>query len=349
MLGALVTALWGVAAPLSPAARVRAQAQPRVQDPRFAGVARATAAMPRLRSLIVSRGGEVLFEHYARGVSPSRPANIKSASKSLISALVGVALERRLLPDVRTPIATWFPELRRDPDPRKAAITLEDLLTMRAGLQPTSGPNYGAWVTSRNWVQHALSRPLIADPGTGMQYSTGSTHLLSAILAKVTGGSTWAFAQATLGRPLGFTLARWPQDPQGIYFGGNDMLLTPRQMLAFGELYLRRGMVGGQQVIPAAWVDTSCVPRTTSRFDAGREYGYGWWIDEIGDRRACYAWGYGGQYVIVLRDLDAVVVATSATSVDEREERRGYRRALLDLIGTQVVPVLAGTSPRATD
>lgn len=339
----LVCLVPGTSADAQPAAPRR----PPLIDPRLADAARAAAALPRLQSLLVSRRGEVLLEQYARGISPQRPANIKSASKSVISALVGIALERGLLPGTRAPIANWFPELRRDPDTRKAAITVEDLLTMRAGLQSTSGPNYGAWVTSRNWVQHALSRPLVADPGTGMQYSTGSSHLLSAILARVTGTSTWAFAQAALARPLGFTLTRWPQDPQGVYFGGNDMLMTPRQMLAFGELYLRRGVANGQQVVPAAWVDTSCVPRTTSRFDAGREYGYGWWIDAVGDYRACYAWGFGGQYIIVLRDLDTVVVATSSTTGGD--ERRGYRRALLDLIGSQVLPAIAGDTPRAGD
>src|SRR5690606_20878602 len=109
----------------------------------------------------------------------------------------------------------------------------------QSGLESTSGRNYGAWVQSRNWVRDALRRPLVVPPGTRMEYSTGTSHLLSALLTRVTKKSTWAFAQETLAKPLGFSLPRWPQDPQGIYFGGNDMLLTPRQMVAFGELYLR--------------------------------------------------------------------------------------------------------------
>jgi CubicO group peptidase (beta-lactamase class C family) len=158
-------------------------------------------------------------------------------------------------------------------------------------------------VKSPNWVSHALDRPLVSDPGTGMQYSTGSSHLLSAILTKATGMSTWQFAQNTLAQPLKFTLARWTQDPQGIYFGGNEMGMTPRQLVAYGELYLNRGMAYGRQVVPAAWVETSCVPRTFSRYDANREYGYGWWIDDYAGHRACFAWGFGGQYVFVFRDL----------------------------------------------
>jgi len=139
---------------------------------------------------------------------------------------------------------------------------VEHLLMMRPGLEGTSNRNYGAWVTSRNWVQHALARPMFAAPGEEMEYSTGNTHLLSAILTQAAGQSTWQFANETLAKPLGFSLAQWPRDPQGIFFGGNDMLMTPRQMLAFGELYLNDGLVNGQRVLPARpaevhWVGTS--------------------------------------------------------------------------------------------
>jgi CubicO group peptidase (beta-lactamase class C family) len=330
---ALVVCLLGTAAgPMAQGAQPPA---------RFAAAVDGARRLTRLHSLLVSQRGDVVLEHYARGVTARKLANIKSASKSVISALVGVAIDRTLIGDVRQPVSTWFPELRRDPDPRKAAITVEDLLTMRSGLETTSNRNYGAWVTSPNWVRFVLTRRLLADPGTTMQYSTGSTHLLSAILTKATGSSTWQFAQKALAAPLGITLAPWPRDPQGIYFGGNDMLLTPRQMVALGELWLTGGRVRDRQVVPSAWVAASCVPRTVSRFDAGREYGYGWWIDEVGGHRACYAWGYGGQYVLVFDELQAVVVATSSTATDD--ERQSYRRELLDLIGRDILPVLAAS------
>ena len=305
----------------------------------FPDVRRVAATLPRLHSLVVSHRGEVVFEHYGRGHSATRPANVKSASKSVISALAGIAIERGLIKGVNQPIVDLLPELAKDRDPRKRTITTEHLLTMRSGLESTSGPNYGRWVTSGNWVAHALARPMVAEPGTTMQYSTGTSHILSALLTRVTKMSTWQFANAALGKPLGIQLARWPQDPQGIYFGGNDMLLTPRQMVAFGELYLNDGRVKGQQVVPEAWVKTSCVPRTSSRFDPGREYGYGWWIDEVGGATACYAWGYGGQFILVFDALDLVVTATSSTS--ESDERRGYRRDLLRMIGDQIVQPLA--------
>ena len=314
-------------------------ALPRGQSaPDFAPAARTAAALPSLHSLLVNASGQVVFEYHARGVSFDRPANIKSAGKSVISALVGIAIDRGLIAGVTQPIAAFFPELKRDPDARKQKITVEDLLTMRSGLESTSGHNYGRWVNSRNWVSHVLTRPLVSDPGTSMEYSTGSSHLLSAILTKVSKTSTWQFAQSTLGRTLGTPLPPWTRDPQGIYLGGNEMLMTPRQMLAFGGLYLHEGRADGRQVVSSAWVRASCVARTVSRFDPDREYGYGWWVDEIGGHTACFAWGFGGQYVLVFRDLDLVVAATSSTATSD--ERHGYRRQLLDLIGNQVLPVV---------
>jgi CubicO group peptidase (beta-lactamase class C family) len=296
--------------------------------------------LPRLHSLLVSRRGELVLERYFNGARATRPANIKSVSKSVISALVGVAIERRLIPDVDTPIVTWFPELTKDRDQAKRSITVEDLLTMRSGLETTSNRNYGAWVQSRNWVQHALNRPLLSEPGSQMEYSTGNTHLLSAILSKAARTSTWQFANQSLADPLGFTLARWPQDPQGIYFGGNDMLLTPRQMLAFGELYLARGRVNGRQVVPQAWIERSWVPRSRSYW-SGQEYGYGWWIRDLAGHRAYYAWGFGGQYVFVVPDLDLVVVTTSSSAV--AEDRRSHRRNVFDLVEYLVVEPVASS------
>jgi CubicO group peptidase (beta-lactamase class C family) len=293
------------------------------------------SALPQLHSLVVSWRGRVVAEYYSAPRNANRPANIKSASKSIIAALVGIAIDRGVIKSVREPIVTYFPELRSDADRRKPSITIEDLLTMRSGLASTSGPNYGPWVRSRNWVRFALAQPIVSEPGGAMQYSTGTSHLLSAIVTKATRMSTWQFAQTALAKPLGFTLARWPQDPQGIYFGGNEMLLTPKQMVAVGELYLNRGNANGGQVVAASWVDTSCQPRTTSAWDPDRHYGYGWWIQAFHSGTACFAWGYGGQYIFVFRELQLVVTVTSSTAISE--DRHGYRRALFDLVEQQVL------------
>jgi CubicO group peptidase (beta-lactamase class C family) len=194
---------------------------------------------------------------------------------------------------------------------------------------------------------------MFAPPGEMMEYSTGNTHLLSAILTKASGRSTWQFANDGLAKPLGFTLPQWPRDPQGVYFGGNDMLMTPRQMLAFGELYLNRGRANGQQIVPERWVARSCEGRArefrpgdrrlgpNSGFDPMRDrrYGYGWWVYAIGGYEACFAWGYGGQYVFVVPDLELVIVTTA--SPDVSEERRGHRQLVFDILSRHVIEPIA--------
>jgi CubicO group peptidase (beta-lactamase class C family) len=314
---------------------------PSVSADAFADAVAAAKELPRLHSLLASVRGELVLERYFNGTRAAQNANVKSVAKSLVSALVGVAIHDGLIAGVRTPITTYFPELARDPDVRKRTITVEDLLTMRSGLESTSNRNYGAWVLSANWVRHALSRPLLSTPGGQMEYSTGNTHLLSAIVTKASKTSTWQFAQKALAKPLGFTLAQWPRDPQGIYFGGNDMLLTPRQMLAFGELYLNRGRADGRQIVPAGWIEQSFVPRGSSRI-SGQRYGYGWWIRELAGHEAYFAWGFGGQYIVLVPDLHMVVVTTSASTV--AEERRSHRRTLFELVEDLVISPVARAS-----
>jgi len=304
----------------------------------FQAAREAATRAPRLYSLLVHWRGKTVFEYHAKGVRPGRATNVKSVSKSVISALVGIAIQRGLIPGVNTPISRYFPAVLKDPNPDKRGITVEDLLTMRSGLASTSFDNYGSWVRSRNWVRYVLDLPLVSDPGTTMEYSTGNSHLLSAILTKATRMSTHRFAQEVLATPLGFKLAPWPRDPQGIFFGGNEMLMTPSQMLELGELYLRRGRLNNRQIVPAEWIERSCVPRGRSRFNPDQGYGYGWWTRTFAGEEACFAWGFGGQYIFVFRELDLVVVTTSVATVSD--ERRDHRRQIFDILERHIVPAV---------
>ncbi len=309
----------------------------------FSAAHRQATGMPRMRSLLISHEGDLLFEEYYNGAEARQAANMKSASKSVMSALVGIAIEQGLIESVDAPIASYFPEyISPSNNSDKHDITVEDLLTMQSGLETTSNRNYGKWVLSDNWVEFALNQPLVAAPGTRMLYSTGSTHLLSAIITRVSGMDTKAFAQQHLTRPLGYSIAYWPTDPQGIYFGGNDMELTPRQMLAFGELYLNDGEHRGARVLPAQWVQDSFQAHARSPRGQGRYYGYGWWLRELADMQVPIAWGYGGQLIFVVKPYDLVVVATSDSTPGA--SRRGHLRQLYDLVEYQILLPLAGRS-----
>ncbi len=296
------------------------------------------ARLPRLRSLLVSHKGQLVLERYFNGARAIQAANIKSASKSVISALVGIAIAKGHIPSVNEKAARYLPELAGDSDSVKRGISIEDLLTMRSGLESTSGRGYGAWVQSKHWVRYVVSRPMIDRPGQRVEYSTGSSHLLSAILTKATKMSTWQFAQQELARPLGFSLARWTQDPQGIFFGGNEMSMTPRQMVLFGELYLNQGRAGGTRVLSEDWVARTREPRGRSRWGSDREYGYGFWIRELAGHDSYYAWGYGGQFIFIVPDLQLVVVTTSRPDVSR--ERRDHLGAIYDLVEQQVIPAI---------
>lgn len=302
---------------------------------RLAGALEAAEALPRLHSIIIARHGEVEAERHFRGPGLDVPANVKSVSKSVLSALVGIAIAEGHLEGVDQPVAPFFDRyLDPDDDPRKREITVGHLLSMQSGLEGTSGSRYGAWVSSPNWVRAAITRPMVADPGTLRVYSTGNSHLLSAVLTRATGTSTWSYARDRLGEPLGVRLPTWLADPQGIYFGGNEMRMSPRALLRFGELYRNGGRHDGVQVVPEDWVAASLVPRAASRW-SGDGYGYGWFLTRVRGHSMFYAMGYGGQFVFLVPDLELTVVVTSDPSATRE---RGHNGAVRRLLAEWIVP-----------
>lgn len=316
---------------LSPCAR--AQEAP-------AAIMPAAEALGRIQTLLVARDGQVVLERRFAGPGPDQPVNIKSLAKSVISALVGIAIDRKLLSGPDQPIAPLLEaDLPARPDPRLMRITIGNLLSMQAGLERTSGPNYGRWVGSRNWVEAALAAPFVDEPGGGMLYSTGNTHLLSAILTRVADASTLEIARAWLGRPLDIQIPPWQRDPQGIFVGGNNMLLSPRGLLRFGELYRQRGAIDGRRVLPSGWIEQSWTGRTRSVF-TGDAYGYGWFQRPIAGTSLFYGWGYGGQMLYVLPERRLTIVITSTP--DMASGRDGYAQQLHQLVAQQIVPTLAG-------
>ncbi len=212
---------------------------------------------------------------------------------------------------------------------------------MRSGLETTSNRNYGRWVQSGHWVRHILQRPFVDSPGDRMIYSTGSSHLLSAILTRATGVSTLEYARRHLGVPLGIQVRAWTRDPQGIYMGGNEMSFTTRELAAIGSVMLNSGRHGGRQVVSEDWVRASRVRRVRSERQFDRSYGYGWWMRDMAGHEVIYAWGYGGQFIFVVPALETVVVATSVA--EPGEERREQRDAIYDIVEEQILPAVSAT------
>jgi CubicO group peptidase (beta-lactamase class C family) len=296
--------------------------------------------LENLHALIVSHNGSVVTEQVFRGPALDRAVNIKSASKTIMSALVGIAIDRKILNGVDQPIGSVLQAIiPKEADERVGAITVGNLLSMQAGLERTSGRNYGSWISSRNWVRDALSRPFVDEPGGRMLYSTGSTHLLSAILTRASKRSTLELARDWLGEPLDITIPPWTRDPQGIFLGGNEMALSPRALLRFGEMYRLGGTIDGKRVVPESWIKESWTPRTASPF-TGDAYGYGWFIKDVRGHPVYYAWGYGGQMLYVAPSLGLTVVMTSNSTQPSRQG--GYRDQLHALLTDAIIPAVAG-------
>jgi CubicO group peptidase (beta-lactamase class C family) len=268
------------------------------------------ASLDRLHALLVLRQGRAVVEHVQAGPGLSAPASIKSLSKTVLSALAGIAIERDMIGSVDRPIVEIIGREPAGADPRVAGITLGHALSLQAGLRSTSGRYYGAWVRSDDWVRHVLTRPFVAEPGGRMIYSTGSTHLVSAALVAASGRSTLALAREWLGEPLDVRVPDWMTDPQGIHFGGNQMLLSPRALARLGETYRCGGRYRGAPIVPEAWVRASWTAYGTSPW-SGDDYGYGWFITELAGERAYYGRGYGGQALFVVPSRALTLVVTS--------------------------------------
>lgn len=266
-------------------------------------------SLDRLHSVLVAVEGEPVLAEVVRGPALDEPVNIKSLSKTVMAALVGVAIREGVFEGPDQPM-TEVLSVPPEADERLEQITIGNLLSMQAGLQRTSGEHYGPWVDSGNWVNHALTRPFVDEPGGDMLYSTGSYHILSAALTETTGQSTLALARLWLGEPLNITIPSWPADPQGIYLGGNNMRLSPLALLAIGELYRKDGYHEGEPILPEGWVNTSWQPRGVSRYTDDR-YGYGWFVTKLNGYDAYYGRGYGGQMLYVVPELAVTAVMTS--------------------------------------
>lgn len=267
-----------------------------------------------IRSAAVIRNGYLVCDARFHPFPQDSWHIIHSCTKSITSALIGIAIDKGLIEGVDTPVLDFFPEktvanLGRS----KKAMTLEHLLTMSSGFEARDSYLYN-WEglrkmrMSRDWVQYMLDLQMAHTPGTKFDYSNGVSFLLSAILQHKTGERALSFAQKYLFGPLGISEVDWPSNPQGITIGWGQMRMKPLDMAKIGYLYLNKGVWERQQVVSSAWVEES----TQAHIKAGTlsdGYGYQWWVDEAGYHMAL---GYSGQYIVVLPKQNMVVVFTSA-------------------------------------
>lgn len=286
--------------------------------------ARVPTEVPALSALLVVRGGRLAFEGYYNGQEPDEPVNVRSVTKSVTGALVGIALDEGALDGLDQTIGELIPErIPPGADPLVAEITIGRLLTMTSGLD---WPTYGEWQAltgSEDWVEFALGRPVIDPTGSTYVYNTGGSHLLGVIVAEATGRPLQDYAQEKLFDPLGIATGEWMHSPQGEPSAGSGLELTPRDMAKFGLLHLNGGEWDGQQIVPADYVAAATSYQSLGdATGAYNNYGYQWWITTTGAGYPAYfALGYGGQHIFVVPDLDLVVVAAIARRLAPEELR----------------------------
>lgn len=261
---------------------------------------------------VIVKDGVIVDEYYKDGYDQNSVFSLQSTSKSVTSALIGIAIDKGYIPSVNEPISTYFPQILDSGSEYKSQITIWNLLTHTTGLNASDTANWSEWLASDNWVDYVLERPATSRPGTVFSYFTGNTHLLSAILQQATGKTAYEFGKEYLFDPLDMDSVQCSTDPQGISDGGNGFAMNVYDMAKLGELYLNNGNWNGEQIISEQWINDS----TTLQFDrssGSADYGYQWWVRTFGENAypAYFAQGHYGQYIFVVPDLDLVVAITS--------------------------------------
>jgi len=259
-------------------------------------------------SLLAIRDGRVILDAYFYPYDGSTAHDLASVTKSVMTTLIGIAVGQGKL-ELDQPMVSFFPDRTiANLDERKQRITVRHLVSNLNGLE--SGclagdrPTIAAMMAQPDWVQAALDRKMVQEPGTAFCYDSPGMHLLSAILQEAAGMTALEFAQQYLFAPLNIQGAIWDADPQGTTRGWGDLHLKPREAAKLGYLFLHQGVWEGKQIVPAKWVAEATKSQTKTGGDD--DYGYGWWISEI----SYGAHGRGGQRVFVVPSLDAVVVTT---------------------------------------
>ena len=299
--------------------------------------------LPNLFSLLVVKNGYLIAEGYFNGARMNHAFDTASVTKSITSALTGIALRDNLLTSVDQKLFEFFPEIAwQQLDGRKSSITIRQMLQMRSGYPWEEFDGYlDRMLNTSERIDLLAEFPLVADPGSKFGYSNLTAHLVGVITARAANESLRAFAERSLFDPLGISVASWPTDADGYYFGSGATMFTARDMARFGQLYLDGGTYGGMQLVSAEWVQDSFESYSGTTYNTDilnaisqLEYGYLWWSGVSGSHRFNFAWGHGGQLICVIRDLNMVIV-TTATGLGGQFGQDAWRQesAVLELVG----------------
>jgi len=291
--------------------------QTEIKSDNLSNILRKTEKMPYLKSLVIFKNGELVVEEYVNGGGPDQIHDIRSASKSVLSAVLGITIKDGYIESIDQKVIDFFPEYNtKELDPRVYDLRIRHLITMKSGFEiKETGKVYQQLYKSKDWIKHILHLPFKSAPGKKFNYHSFNTHLLSATITKATGMSTLKYATQALFSPLGITKVLWEKDPNGYYIGGWGLSLKAQDMAKFGMLYLNDGFFQGTQVVPSEWVKLSTIERTgmigTYYSGWNKTYGYGylWWVKRLDNKIDIpFAMGHGGQRIAIMPNVNAVMV-----------------------------------------
>jgi len=301
------------------------------------------AELETLYSLLVVKDGFLIAEQYFNGGAIDEKTLIQSVSKSYISALVGIAMEEGCISSIDQKLIEFFPEAADDvSDPRKRGITLRHLLQMRSGYPDEETD--AAFLEALYWgVYTPLIEefPLVNDPGADFNYSNVSYSWLAIALQRACGPDLRAFAEKNLFEPTGTEVGDWLMDRDGNYIGSGGIHVTARDAARFGLLYMSNGRYEETQIVPEQWVLDSLQTWSAGARDYGwgfsfkdLGYGYGWWTARAGDQNFAFAWGHGGQLIVLLDELDMLIVTTADPFFGRHDgESWKHEKATMNLVG----------------
>ena len=301
-----------------------------------------------LFSLLVVKDGYLVAEGYFNGSSTDRKELIQSVTKSFTSASVGLALEQGCLSSLDQKVVEFFPaQADQLTDPRKREITVRQLLQMRGGFPwEETDPKLWQALIDGDLIKPLVDFPLVNDPGTAFNYSNLSSHWLGLIVARACKTDLKSFSEANVLSALNAKVGEWKRDRNGDYVGLAEMRLTARDLAKFGKLYLDGGQFGGERVLPAEWVSESLQKYSTDAWVAqppqhhvGRYfrdlgYGYQWWSAQVDGREFDFAWGHGGQLIVLLPAVNMVVVTTSNPFYGQHDDTAWmHEQAIFNVVG----------------
>jgi CubicO group peptidase (beta-lactamase class C family) len=286
-----------------------------------------------IRSVLVTRNNKLVVEGYFNGWHRERRQDLRSASKSFVSAVMGIAIDKGIVKSVDEKVLDYFPEYDnlQNWDEQKAETTIRDFLRMRTGLQcndwanESPGNQEKMYVTD-DWLKFIFDLPVSNSPGTRFSYCSGAPIIMSAVVAKTSGTTSFEFAKENLLTPLGINNYVWEYMPARPEYAGGQLHMRPRDFLKFGLLFLNDGTWNGTRIISSEWIEESTRPDgDVPGQRPGTKYGYYWWYTSwtINGKtiNAYYANGNGGQLMYILKELNMVVAFTGGAYNSSIESR----------------------------